>query len=377
MKTATLQHPSTSRVHAQSYPHNDVYWPPRCILKPPCSEQTTRKLRPHTSRPQKAILAWRRAPVVVHLLSRWVCSLGGREGKKRIMFGWCCLLLFLLRGAAFHPLFFGWYRLPFPPLFWEAWCCCSSVDLRVVRLPTVLLFGWFGFASSSSSSFGGVLPFHLCFGRCFLSHLLLGGVFVQLPPHGCCCFPPSHSRVMLFSLFRGWCCLPSPPSRGAYFPPCVVLPFPLYPAPPPSGWCVSSSPLLGGAAAFGEKAPHTTLPRREGSTTKKEEEETAASHKKCEERESTTQTMEDEVAPLKRKRESSTAQGQPPPPTQRKMGEHHSPKEGSPPKDVCVSTSRVQKKDGKAAQHKRRITEEEGGHHFATTLFAFNFTPLI
>ena len=223
MKTATLQHPSTSRVHAQSHPHNDVYWPPRCILKPPCSEQTTRKLRPHTSRPQKAILAWRRAPVVVHLLSRWVCSLGGREGRKRIMFGWCCLLLFLLRGAAFHPLFFGWYRLPFPPLFWEAWCCCSSVDLRVVRLPTVLLLGGSVLPPPPPPlegrcffiSVSGAVFSHTFFWVVFLSSFLLMGVAVFLPPTpGWCCFLffvggfaflPLRLEVLISLL--AWCCL--------------------------------------------------------------------------------------------------------------------------------------------------------------------------
>ena len=36
-KTGTLQHQGTSSVHAQSRPHNDGYWHPCCILKPPCT----------------------------------------------------------------------------------------------------------------------------------------------------------------------------------------------------------------------------------------------------------------------------------------------------------------------------------------------------
>ena len=51
-KTANLHRSSRTRVHAQSYQHNDGYWHRRCILKPPCTEETrpiqVRALTTHT-----------------------------------------------------------------------------------------------------------------------------------------------------------------------------------------------------------------------------------------------------------------------------------------------------------------------------------------
>ena len=60
MKTATRQHPSTSRGHAQSLPHNNNHHAP---TQP---HETTRKLRLHAISARKAILAWRLAPDVAH-----------------------------------------------------------------------------------------------------------------------------------------------------------------------------------------------------------------------------------------------------------------------------------------------------------------------
>ena len=87
-KTATPQPPGTSRVHAQSLPHNDGPCHPCCILKPPCTEKafgnhlqasTARELR------TKCILGME-TPNVAHLLLR-IGSSGGRVAtapKKKI-----------------------------------------------------------------------------------------------------------------------------------------------------------------------------------------------------------------------------------------------------------------------------------------------------
>ena len=119
------------------------------------------------------------SPLRVELLLFLSCSV-----VLLLVFGWCCVSLLLLRGAAWYPPSLALFSSPF------AWC-------RLVSS----LFGspvWWGCPSFTS------------FGRgCFIPCLLLGGAAWSLPPF---CVV-----LLLFPSPVQWCSLPSRPLGGAAF----------------------------------------------------------------------------------------------------------------------------------------------------------------
>ena len=78
---------------------------------PSQTEEATRKLRTHPDPAQRAVLAWRRAPDVAHLFSRWVWSSIVGVLSSSPPFGGAAFSLSLGGAGAFHPPFLEW------------WCC--------------------------------------------------------------------------------------------------------------------------------------------------------------------------------------------------------------------------------------------------------------
>ena len=105
MKTATPQSPSTSRERAKSLPRTTTVIGIRVVFfdhsAPTQREDTRRKLRPHASPAQEAILTRRREPDVAHLFSLRVWwSVVGRSFRV-VLPGLLLLLVVLPSSASF------------------------------------------------------------------------------------------------------------------------------------------------------------------------------------------------------------------------------------------------------------------------------------
>ena len=78
-KTATLQHPSTSRVHARSLLHNDGQRDPCCILQ--------KHARFDRTQASRAILTWSRPPLLAS---------GGEKDHQQLISLYCHVVVYLL-----------------------------------------------------------------------------------------------------------------------------------------------------------------------------------------------------------------------------------------------------------------------------------------